>query len=182
MAKELNPATVVGLLAEPERLKVVAAIVLGAGDPAEIATATGLDERAIGRAVQRLHRAGALSIADHRFRIDADVFKRVARAAAPIKEDTENARPDVAAVWRAFFDDGRLVSIPVQQAKRRIVLERIAMVFEPGVRYPEREVDAMLRAFHPDYAMLRRNLVDEAFLSRARGEYWRSGGWVEVAG
>ncbi|MCA1825252.1 MAG: DUF2087 domain-containing protein [Frankia sp.] len=57
---------------------------------------------------------------------------------------------------RNFVRDGRLVTIPARQAKRRVVLDHIARVFEPGVRYPEREVNAILRAFHPDYAGSRR--------------------------
>jgi len=44
------------------------------------------------------------------------------------------------------------------------------------VRYPEREVDAMLRAWHPDHAALRRHLVDEDLLARDAGMYWRIGG------
>ncbi len=61
-----------------------------------------------------------------------------------------------------------------------MVLDHVARVFEPGVRYPEREVDAILRAFHPDHAALRRYLVDEGFLSRENGEYWRTGGTVVI--
>ena len=49
---------------------------------------------------------------------------------------------------------------------------------KPGVRYPERYVSLFLGALHSDYAALRRYLVDEDFLSRAGGEYWRSGGTV----
>ena len=33
---------------------------------------------------------------------------------------------------------------------------------------------------YPDYASLRRYLVDEGLLSRERGLYWRTGGPVEV--
>jgi hypothetical protein len=64
-------------------------------------------------------------------------------------------------------------------SKRRIVLEHIAAAFEPGVRYPEREVDAILRAWHPDHAALRRYLVDEELLARDGGVYWRIGGPVD---
>jgi hypothetical protein len=60
------------------------------------------------------------------------------------------------------------------------VLDHIARVFEPGVSYPEPDVNTYLRAFHPDYAMLRRYLVDEGFLSRDHGVYWRTGGVVEI--
>ncbi len=49
-----------------------------------------------------------------------------------------------------------------------------------GVRYPEREVVEILKRFHPDHASLRRYLVDEDLLSRDHGEYWRSGGPVDL--
>jgi len=50
------------------------------------------------------------------------------------------------------------------------------------VRYPERQVNAMLRAWYPDYAALRRYLVDEHLLAREAGEYWRAGGWADPGG
>jgi hypothetical protein len=37
-------------------------------------------------------------------------------------------------------------------------------------------------ATHPDFAALRRHLVDEAFMDRAGGVYWRAGGTVDVEG
>jgi hypothetical protein len=87
------------------------------------------------------------------------------------------AAPDV--VLRAFLDgDGRLITVPAKRAKRLVVLDHLAQLFEPGERYPEPEVNRRLRAVHDDVAMLRRYLVDEGFLDRAGGEYWRSGGTV----
>jgi hypothetical protein len=60
-----------------------------------------------------------------------------------------------------------------------MLLDVVAQAFEPGVRYPERDVDRFLRRIHPDHAALRRYLVDENFLDRSGGEYWRVGGKVE---
>ena len=54
-------------------------------------------------------------------------------------------------------------------------------VFEPGIRYPEREVNVLLAVWHPDVAALRRYLVDEGFLTREAGVYWRSGGTVDIS-
>lgn len=70
--------------------------------------------------------------------------------------------------------------MPTQWSKRRVLLEHVAQVFEPGVRYREEEVNVLLRAFHSDHVTLRRYLVDEGFLARDHGEYWRSGGTVDV--
>lgn len=84
-------------------------------------------------------------------------------------------------ILNAFFADGRLTGVPAKHAKRLVVLDELAQSFEPGVRYPEREVNEILRRFHDDYAALRRYLIDASFLSRSEGLYWRSGGSVEAA-
>jgi hypothetical protein len=84
-------------------------------------------------------------------------------------------------VLRVFLDEGgRLRAMPAKWSKRLVVLDYLAQLFEPGVRYSEAEVSALLRAFHPDYAMLRRYLVDEGFLAREAGIYWRTGGTVAL--
>ena len=83
-------------------------------------------------------------------------------------------------VLRAFFDaDGRLTTIPARRAKRLVVLDALAQLFEPGERYAETEVNAQLRTAHDDVAALRRYLVDEGFLGREGGLYWRTGGTVD---
>lgn len=87
---------------------------------------------------------------------------------------------DSAKVLETFFRDGRLQQIPRAHAKRRVVLDFLASQFEPGVRYDEREVNVMLLQFHPDCAALRRYLVDEEFLERRDGVYWRAGGTFDI--
>lgn len=79
---------------------------------------------------------------------------------------------------RGFIGHGRIETLPARQSRRLLLLDAIAQAFEPGVRYSERRVSLFLRGIHPDFAALRRYLVDEEFLSRAGGEYWRSGGTV----
>jgi hypothetical protein len=88
---------------------------------------------------------------------------------------------DTAAILRSFFDaDGRLVTVPARRGKRLVVLDHLAQRFEPGERYSETEVNNRLRSAHDDVATLRRHLVDEGFLSREAGVYWRSGGSVDA--
>jgi len=79
---------------------------------------------------------------------------------------------------RVFVRDGRIVTIPARLARRRLLLDVVAQGFEPGVRYPERVVSSFLAQLYDDHAALRRYLVDEGFLSRDHGEYWRSAGTV----
>jgi hypothetical protein len=77
---------------------------------------------------------------------------------------------------RAFVRDGEIAIMPARQSRRRLLLNEVARAFEPGVRYDERTVSLFLARVFADYAALRRYMVDEGFLSRADGEYWRSGG------
>ncbi len=171
-----------GLLADRERLRVFAALVLGPGDSRDVAARAGLPVRDALRALTRLKASGLVGREAGRWvayeRVLADAVSRAAAAREP--EEFGAADPAETAVLRVFFRDGRLVSIPAQRTKRLVVLDHVARVFEPGVRYPEREVDAILRVFHPDHAALRRYLGDEGFLSRENGEYWRTGGTVVI--
>ncbi|MGH2722521.1 MAG: DUF2087 domain-containing protein [Actinomycetota bacterium] len=98
--------------------------------------------------------------------------------AAPGRDPGGGAETDP--VLRVFFREGRLTSIPSRRAKRVVVLDRLAQAFEPGRRYPESEVNATIARFHLDSAALRRYLVDEGFLAREHGVYWRSGGTFSV--
>jgi hypothetical protein len=79
---------------------------------------------------------------------------------------------------RVFVGDGKIQTMPARPSRRRMLLDVVAQAFEPGVRYPERDVSLFLRALYPDFAALRSYLVDEDFLSRSGGVYWRSGGTV----
>lgn len=89
---------------------------------------------------------------------------------------------DPPAVLKPFLDkEGRVIRIPARAAKRRVLWEYIVCAFEPGVRMPEREVDAVLRAFYEvDWVSLRRYLIDTGLMERDHGVYWRTGGYVNV--
>lgn len=170
----MDAVALVGLLAEPNRRKVVAALLLGATSPGSVADATGLATRDVVMAIARLQAGG---LVDEHLRVREGLFTEAAMAAAP----GEPAGDDVV---DRFVRGGRLVGIPAQESKRRLVLERVAQSFEPGRHFPEREVDAVLRMWTDggpaDHVTLRRYLVDHGLLSRGEGEYWRSGGWVDV--
>ena len=71
--------------------------------------------------------------------------------------------------------------MPAKQSRRRLLLDQIAQAFEPAVRYPEQRVSLFLGTLYPDYAALRRYLVDEELLTRSDGQYWRSGGTVATS-
>ena len=73
----------------------------------------------------------------------------------------------------AFFEYGKLKSIPTQLKKERIVLEVIAEAFDFDRRYSEREVNIIIADFHDDFCTIRRDMVGEGLLRREGTEYWR---------
>lgn len=91
--------------------------------------------------------------------------------------DTDEAKPLVmderTATIRRFMRDGKLVGMPVQVKRQQYILEEVARTFEPGIRYTERQVDAILKPIYEDHCTLRRSLVDFKYLRRENGIYWK---------
>src|SRR5579885_2817238 len=59
-------------------------------------------------------------------------------------------------VLATFFQGERLLSIPIQHTKRRVILEELARRFAWGRIYSENEVNAILKQVYDDVASLRR--------------------------
>jgi hypothetical protein len=181
-----DAAAIVGLLADDDRRRTFAALVLGASSIDEVRAATGLSVRDAATALQRLVDGGLVERAGAHDHVPLGAaFRRAARAAARSRPDGArggDGAGDQGRVLRTYLRDGRLTRIPAHRSKRLVVLDRLAQDFELGVHYSEVRVNGMLRPYHDDVAALRRYLVDEGFLDRAAGEYWRSGGSTPVVG
>lgn len=160
------------------RLAILGRAAAGPVDVEAVAVDLGVHPGKVLKAAGGLREAGLLT---ESLELDRDALRAIAKALP------RDGRADSAVVdgpWSAeeaeilgrFFSGTRLIQIPASRGKRRIVMERLAMEFEPGIRYPEKEINLILEAFHADYTSLRRYLIDEGFLSRDHGTYWRSGG------
>jgi len=180
-----SPDDILRALADPERLAIAGLLARGDRSPSDLARVLELAPARVHKHLNRLTAAGVVRLNDDRrtYRLDPETLRWAAEQVGPPRGAgiaLGAANDDEEAVLRTFFRDGRLIEIPAKESKRRIVLERIAIEFEPGVRYDEKEVNVLVSRFHHDYAAIRRYLVDEGFLTRERGEYWRSGGRVDL--
>ena len=135
----------------------------------------------VAKALGKLVEAGLVVSDADGLAVTGEAFQRAAREAntRPTSTEFADAPDDVRKVLRAFVVDGRLQSIPAAAGKRLVILDWLAQEFEPGRTYSEKMVNLVLGQRHADTAALRRYLVDEGFLDRAHGQYWRSGGTVE---
>lgn len=73
----------------------------------------------------------------------------------------------------AFFEYGKLKSIPAQRKKERIILEVIVQAFEFEKKYTEREVNIIIADYYDDFCTLRRDMISERLLDREDSLYWR---------
>jgi biotin operon repressor len=95
---------------------------------------------------------------------------------AAVVEDVDLDAYDRKVVEDYSLPGGRLKTIPAQRKKLEAVLRYVVSVFEPGVRYSEKQVNEILARFHEDTATLRRELVGYGLMQRegGGGEYWRN--------
>jgi hypothetical protein len=180
-----SPDEILRALANPERLAIAGCLARAEATATSLADLLQLPVPRVRRHLNRLTVTGVARLGGDRktYRLDPETLRWAAEQVGPPRETglpLGAAGDHEEAVLRAFLRNGRLTEIPAKESKRRIVLERIALEFEPGVHYDEKTVNAIVGRFFNDYAALRRYLVDEGFLDRDRGEYWRSGGRVET--
>lgn len=168
---ELTAAALPGLLADPRRSQVLAAVALGARTPSAVAAATGLPGKDVATALHRL--AGLVVAADAGLEVAYGALRSLAEQAAPDDGgDPSGLDP--------FVRGDRLVSLPAQPARRLAVLAHVAArALEEGVAYDETAVNARLAPWceggQVDHAALRRYLVESGLVSRGGGTYRRGG-------
>jgi hypothetical protein len=180
-----TPDEILRALADPERLAIAGALARADSTSASLSASLDLPITRVRKHLNRLTASGVARLQPDRksYRLDPETLRWAAEQVGPPREaglPLGAANEDEEHVLRTFFRNGRLTEIPIKRGKRRIVLERIALEFEPGERYDERHLNVIVGRFFNDFAALRRYLVDEGFLAREQGVYWRTGGRVDV--
>ncbi len=74
-------------------------------------------------------------------------------------------------VLKVFFKKNRLLKLPVQRKKKLIVLNEFVRKFKPGIEYPEKEVNEIIKKSYDDYCTIRRLMIDEKIMKRKNQVY-----------
>jgi hypothetical protein len=153
---------IVKALADPERLRVFAAIVL-AESGVGVADLNARHPRAE-RALMRLFEAGLVVRRDGRVHAAPEAFRDAAAAAREARPD---APPGVAPEVAQLYSNGRIAVRPVNRRTRVALLEDLAgRLFDFDRVYTEREVTEALATEYDDPLQLRRDMIDELLLER----------------
>jgi biotin operon repressor len=184
MTEEKQLLTIFKALADSSRLKIIGLLAEQPYSVEQLASLLNLRPSTVSHHLSKLSEAGLVSARPESYynvySLDKAQVERVGRELLSRQTLPEIAAGiDMTAYDRKVLRDfslpgGRLKAIPAQRKKREIILRHIAQSFEFGQQYPERQVVAILEKFHPDTALLRREMIGYGFLERQNSMYWRA--------
>ena len=76
-------------------------------------------------------------------------------------------------VLNTFVENGRITQLPARRKKQLVIMNWVVEHFDYDVRYPEAELNERLKQLNPDFASLRRYLIDHKLMARENNIYWR---------
>jgi hypothetical protein len=76
-------------------------------------------------------------------------------------------------VLNTFVENGRITQLPARRKKQLVIMNWVVEHFDYDVRYPEAELNEKLKELNPDFASLRRYLIDHKLMARENNVYWR---------
>jgi hypothetical protein len=165
-------------LADAGRLKIAGLLGVEPLTTNQVAERLGMRPSEVAHHLEVLAANGLAQKEGDAYRLDSQALEKLSRKVLaqshPPAPQYEGDEFTVKTLRSYLSRDGTLKGIPNQQKKLMVILEHLAKNFEPGVQYPESQVNQILRQFHDDTATLRRYLVDNGLLKREKGVYWRS--------
>lgn len=172
------------VLGNESRLRLVGLLANGERSVGDLAAALELTEPTVSHHLAQMKKLGLVDVRaegtvrfyrlDVKFleRMNRDIFSQDKLASLAPEDGDETAEQKV---LRQYVRDGRIIDIPAKAQRLKIVLAWLAEQFEPDTQYTELELNRRLKELHPDFATLRRGLVDFGFMERDKGVYWRKG-------
>lgn len=169
-------------LADKSRLQILKSLAVEDMYVERLAERLGLTAPTISFHLKKLSDAGAVTAYKNQYYMMYSLNKKIFQTSMLdiLQQESDEAQKQVQRdadyrqrVIDAFFEYGKLKSIPTQLKKKRIVLEVIAAAFELDRIYSEREVNIIIADFHDDFCTIRRDMVSEKLLGRKGMEYWR---------
>ncbi|ULL17805.1 DUF2087 domain-containing protein [Paenibacillus sp. H1-7] len=100
--------------------------------------------------------------------------QKTAAAGSKSYDTTEEEYQNLVLTYFKEGLDGPLSTFPTKAKRKLAVLRHLIGRFEPGVRYTEKEVNAILREAYHDYVTLRRYMIEFGLLDREDdgSAYW----------
>lgn len=170
-------------LANASRLSLIALIAKEEKSVGALANELELTEPTVSHHLAKLSAVGLaekrVSGNTHYYRLNAKALQAINMSL--ISHASEGQKPSATAsdeyearVLRSFVVEGRVTKVPEGYRKRMVVLRWLAGHFQDRRFYKEREVNEIIKRFHPDFATIRREFIGHGLMERESGTYWKS--------
>lgn len=169
-------------LSDKSRLQILKSLMIEDMYVERLAEQLGITAPTVSFHLKKLAEAGAVSSYKSQYymmySMNREIFETSIWELLKEKSDDADIQAQRDAEYRqrvinAFFEYGKLKSIPSQRKKERIVLAVIADKFEPDRVYTEKEVNLLIADFYDDFCTIRRDMIAEKLLDRNASGYWR---------
>lgn len=185
MSVKMTEAEAISLfkcLSDKSRLQILKSLAVEDMYVERLAERLGLTPSTVSFHLKKLADAGAVTSRKSQYytmySLKRDVFETSILEILQKESDEAQIQAQRDAEYRqkvidAFFEYGKLKSIPAQRKKERIVLEEILQSFAFDRLYSEKEVNLIIADFHDDFCTLRRDMIGERLLERNADGYRR---------
>jgi len=178
-------------LADPTRVKMLILLASGEMSGQTLARELNVTPATVTHHASKLRQASLIRERRDKntifFALDSYMLRSNSNAAAELimrnlastREGNDMAMQDAQAIskfrestLRSFYtSDGRLKHLPSQLKKKLVVLEHMVAKLEKGRKYSEKEINAFIQGFHPDFATIRREFIMHQFMYRKEEVY-----------
>lgn len=164
---------------DPVRLKITGRLAVQPQSAAELSSSLHISIEEVKPPLDQLVEIGLVSLENDRYQLDnaalaiwVQTVHSVNSPSEPVQELEAGDAFELKILRDFLHTDGSIKAFPAQEKKFLVLVRYALQVFEPGVRYTEKQVNERLRRYHPDTALLRRSMVDYGYMKRQDGIYW----------
>jgi hypothetical protein len=169
------------VLGNESRLKILGLLANGERSVGELAALLDLKEPTVSHHLAMMKELGLATMRaegnTHIYRLDVKSLENMSKGiftqsnlATLVDESNDMWEQKVR---QTFIEGQRIKAIPAQYKKQLVLLKWLAEKFARDKEYTEKEVNEIIKPYHPDTAWFRRSLIEEKFMAREKGIYWR---------
>jgi DNA-binding transcriptional ArsR family regulator len=167
-------------LADPTRLRMIAAMVDRPRCGQDLAVEVGVTPATVSHHLRVLSEAGLVRETRQApytfYQLDLEGLQEAVKAVSTprrVRElgTTAAVDADTRSILRAFFDGPRLIALPAQRRKKELVLEELLRRLPRRREYRELELNRFIEVMHPDFCTIRREWIIGGYMDRKDGVY-----------
>ncbi|MGL4338201.1 MAG: metalloregulator ArsR/SmtB family transcription factor [Turicibacter sp.] len=170
------------VLANENRLKLVGILSQAECSVEDLAARLELKEPTVSHHLMKLKELNLVKMRSHGnthfYQLNGDTLSNLNKSLFT-SEQMANWTKDIpveaweSKVLKSYINSDKITEIPASRKKRLIILKWLVNKFNFGRSYTEKEVNEIIKLYHPDSATLRREFIGYQLMKRDQGIYER---------